>query len=56
MKPIGPMMWEHRLIDRMLRLFEGAISKINEANKVDKVDCFFPIYRVNFHKHLRDAL
>lgn len=37
MKPIGPMMWEHRLIEKMLRLFEGEIRKINEANKVDTV-------------------
>jgi hemerythrin-like domain-containing protein len=37
MKPIGPMMWEHRLIEKMLRLFEGEIRKINESNKVDTV-------------------
>src|SRR5512136_1644442 len=37
MKPIGPMMWEHRLIEKMLRQFEGEIRKINESNKVDTV-------------------
>jgi hemerythrin-like domain-containing protein len=37
MKPIGPMMWEHRLIEKMLRLFEGEIRKISESNKVDTV-------------------
>jgi hemerythrin-like domain-containing protein len=37
MKPIGPMMWEHRLIEKMLRLFEAEIRKINESNKVDTV-------------------
>jgi hemerythrin-like domain-containing protein len=37
MKPIGPMMWEHRLIEKMLRLFEGEIRKILEWNKVDTV-------------------
>jgi hemerythrin-like domain-containing protein len=37
MKPIGPMMWEHRLIEKLLRLFEGEIRKINESNKVDTV-------------------
>ena len=37
MKPIGPMMWEHRLIEKMLRLFEGEIRKINESNKLDTV-------------------
>jgi hemerythrin-like domain-containing protein len=34
MKPIGPMMWEHRLIEKMLRQFEGEIRRINESNKV----------------------
>ena len=37
MKPIGPLMWEHRLIEKMLRLFDGEIIKINENNKVDTV-------------------
>ncbi len=37
MKPIGPMMWEHRLIEKMLRQFEGEIRKINDSNKVDTV-------------------
>jgi len=37
MKPIGPMMWEHRLIEKMLRLFEGEIRKISEQNRIDTV-------------------
>jgi hemerythrin-like domain-containing protein len=37
MKPIGPMMWEHRLIEEMLRLCEAEIKKIDESNKVDTV-------------------
>lgn len=37
MKPIGPMMWEHRLIEKMLRLFDSEIKKISEWNKVDVV-------------------
>ncbi|MGZ6291212.1 MAG: hemerythrin domain-containing protein [Syntrophales bacterium] len=37
MKPIGPMMWEHRLIEKILRLFDGEIIKINENNKVDTI-------------------
>lgn len=37
MKPIGPMMWEHRLIEKMLRLFDGEIIKITETKKVDTV-------------------
>jgi hemerythrin-like domain-containing protein len=37
MNPIGPMMWEHRLIEKMLRLFEGEIRKITEKNRIDTV-------------------
>lgn len=37
MKPIGPLMWEHRLIEKMLRLFEGEIKKISELNRLDTV-------------------
>jgi hemerythrin-like domain-containing protein len=37
MKPIGPMMWEHRLIEKMLRLFDAQINTINETKKVDTV-------------------
>ena len=37
MKPIGPLMREHRLIEKMLQLFEGEIRVINENKKVDIV-------------------
>lgn len=37
MKPIGPLMWEHRLIEKMLGLFEGEIRNIKEQNRVDAV-------------------
>jgi hemerythrin-like domain-containing protein len=37
MKPIGPMMWEHRLIEKMLRLFDGEIKKISDLKRVDTV-------------------
>ena len=37
MKPIGPMMWEQRLIEKMLRLFDGEIIQINENKKLDTV-------------------
>jgi hemerythrin-like domain-containing protein len=37
MKPIGPMMWEHRLIEKMLRFFDGEIKNIDETKKVDTV-------------------
>jgi hemerythrin-like domain-containing protein len=35
MKPIGPLMREHRLIEKMLRFFEGETKRITEQNKVD---------------------
>jgi hemerythrin-like domain-containing protein len=37
MKPIGPMMWEHRLIEKMLRLFDSEIRNIIEWNKIDTI-------------------
>jgi hemerythrin-like domain-containing protein len=37
MKPIGPMMWEHRLIEKMLLLFDGQINTINQTKKVDTI-------------------
>ena len=37
MKPIGPLMWEHRLIEKMLRFFPVEIEKINKQNKIDPV-------------------
>jgi hemerythrin-like domain-containing protein len=37
MKPIGPMMWEHRLIEKMLRLFDREMRNISEQNAVDTV-------------------
>ena len=35
MKPIGPLMWEHRLIENMLRCVEPETRKIAEQKKVD---------------------
>jgi hemerythrin-like domain-containing protein len=37
MKPIGPLMWEHRLIEKMARLFNSEITRIREENKVNTV-------------------
>ena len=37
MKPIGPLMWEHRLIERLLKLFECQIIKIRQENSIDPV-------------------
>ena len=30
-------MWEHRLIEKMARLFNGEIARIKEQNKVNTV-------------------
>jgi hemerythrin-like domain-containing protein len=35
MKPIGPLMREHRLIERMVNLLNSALMQIGEKNEVD---------------------
>ncbi len=37
MKPIGPLMWEHRLIERLLKSFEDEVNHIKEQHKLDTV-------------------
>ena len=37
MKPIGPLMIEHRLIERMVRVMGGEIRKMSGTRKVDAV-------------------
>ena len=37
MKPIGPLMWEHRLIEKMLAVAGQEEQKIREHRKVDPV-------------------
>ncbi|MHB8910519.1 MAG: hemerythrin domain-containing protein [Syntrophales bacterium] len=37
MKPIGPLMWEHRLIEKMLEIARRETGKIRERNSVDPV-------------------
>jgi hemerythrin-like domain-containing protein len=37
MKPIGPLMWEHRLIEKMLAVAGREEQKIREHRKVDPV-------------------
>ncbi|MEN6624324.1 MAG: hemerythrin domain-containing protein [Smithella sp.] len=37
MKPIGPLMREHRLIEKMLTSFAGHIDKIDKNKKIDPV-------------------
>jgi hemerythrin-like domain-containing protein len=33
--PIGPMMWEHRLIEKFLKLFEREVSRIRDEKRID---------------------
>ncbi|HON39202.1 MAG: hemerythrin domain-containing protein [Desulfomonilia bacterium] len=35
MKPVGILMWEHRLIERVIGLFPGLIAGIGQTNRVD---------------------
>lgn len=35
MKPIGMLMWEHRLIERVIGLFHEQIARITETSRVD---------------------
>ncbi len=37
MKPIGPLMWEHRLIEKMLKIVGREAEKIRERGTVDPV-------------------
>ncbi len=37
MKPIGPLMWEHRLIEKMLEIAGREVEKIRERGTVDPV-------------------
>ena len=37
MIPIGPLMREHRLIERVLKLMKGELQRIRETNRVDPV-------------------
>ncbi len=36
MKPVGILMWEHRLIERVIGLFSDQIAGIGQTNRVDK--------------------
>ena len=37
MKPIGPLMWEHRLIEQMVVLLRGEIDRITSKNTVNVI-------------------
>jgi hemerythrin-like domain-containing protein len=54
MKPIGPLMWEHRLIENMIQVLKSEIKKITEQNTVnvlliDQAVDFFRIYADRTH-------
>ena len=35
MKPIGPLMWEHRLIERMVSLISSELERISDSNEAN---------------------
>jgi hemerythrin-like domain-containing protein len=37
MKPIGPLMWEHRLIEQMVNLLRGEVARITGRNTVNVI-------------------
>lgn len=37
MKPIGPLMWEHRLIERMVQILKTEIGRIRGQNEISMV-------------------
>jgi hemerythrin-like domain-containing protein len=54
MKPIGPLMWEHRLIEEMLQLVEKEVDIIRKKNKlnpfyIDTVVDFIRVYADRTH-------
>lgn len=54
MKPIGPLMWEHRLIENMISLMRKEIITINEESEVrtafiDVIVDFFRTYADRTH-------
>lgn len=54
MEPIGPLMWEHRNIERAIKLVEKGLEKIRETGKIDQkflhmVTDFFHIYADRTH-------
>ncbi|HPL63138.1 MAG: hemerythrin domain-containing protein [Syntrophales bacterium] len=54
MKPIGPLMWEHRLIERMVKLLNAEVDRIAgkkavNARLLDQAVDFFRIYADRTH-------
>jgi hemerythrin-like domain-containing protein len=48
MKPIGPLMWEHRLIEQIVPLMEKEVDRIERTNvpDVDFIDTAVDFFRV----------
>lgn len=54
MKPIGPLMWEHRLIERFIEILNAEIGKIREQSAIniiliDQAVDFFRTYSDRTH-------
>lgn len=54
MKPIGPLMWEHRIIEKMIEIMKTEITTITEKNNVnivliDQAVDFFRTYADRTH-------
>ncbi len=54
MKPIGPLMWEHRLIERLVKLLGSALSDMKQTSKANSefltvVTDFFRTYADRTH-------
>jgi hemerythrin-like domain-containing protein len=52
MKPIGPLMWEHRLIERMVGLLEKELDRV--AGRSGAVDTGFVEVAVDFFRFYAD--
>ena len=53
-KPVGPLMWEHRIIEHILPLILGQVEHIDESGEVDvafieKATDFFRVYADRTH-------
>ena len=48
MKPIGPLMWEHRLIEQIVPLMKKEIDRIEQTNKPDInfIDTAVDLFRI----------
>ena len=54
MKPIGPLMWEHRLIEKLVQTLKTEIGKIREQDEInivliDQAVDFFRTYSDRTH-------